>query len=98
MLTKQDRVGEKKVYSMPRKLELCAFEGGEEQQLRQISRSRAASQHVFERARMVLLFNEGRHVADIAQAGGRSPATISYLVHQFNDCSLAFVDNLPHID
>lgn len=80
---------------MPKKLELRAFEEGEEQKLRQISRSRTAPQRAVERAQMVLLFREGKPVGDIAQAVGRQPATVYRQVHQFNNRGLAFVDDLP---
>jgi transposase len=80
---------------MPRKLELRAFKEGEEQKLQQLSRSRTAPQRAVERAQMVLLFSEGKRVEDIAQAVGRTPASVYYQVHQFNDRGLAFVDDLP---
>ncbi len=80
---------------MPRKLELRAFKEGEEQKLHQISRSRTAPQRAVERARIVLLFSEGKRVEDIAQAVSRTPATVYYQVHQFNDRGLAFVEDLP---
>ena len=80
---------------MPRKLELGAFKEGEEQKLQQLSRSRTAPQRAVERAQMVLLFSEGKRVEDIAQAVGRTPASVYYQVHQFNDRGLAFVDDLP---
>lgn len=80
---------------MPRKLELRAFKEGEEQKLHQISRSRTTPQRAVERAQIVLLFSEGKRVEDIAQAVGRTPATVYYQVHQFNDRGLAFVEDLP---
>ncbi len=80
---------------MPKKLELRAFEEGEEAKLQQISRSRTAPQRAVERAQMVLLFREGKRVEDIAQAVGRTPSTVYHQVHQFNDRGLAFVDDLP---
>lgn len=80
---------------MPRKLELRAFEEGEKQKLHQISRSRIAPQRAVERAQIVLLLSEGRRVEDIAQAVGRTQATVYYQVHQFNDRGLAFVEDLP---
>ena len=80
---------------MPKKLELRAFKEGEEAKLQQISRSRTAPQRAVERAEMVLLFSEGKRVEDIAQAVGRTPATVYHQVHQFNDRGLAFVDDLP---
>ena len=80
---------------MPKKLELRAFAEGDEQKLHQISRSRTASQRAVERAQIVLLFSEGRRVKDIAEAVGRTPATVYYQVHQFNDRGLAFVEDLP---
>lgn len=80
---------------MPRKLELRAFREGEEEKLHQISRSRTAPQRAVERAQMVLLFSEGQRVEAIAQAVGRTPATVYYQVHQFNERGLAFVEDLP---
>jgi transposase len=80
---------------MPRKLELRAFREGEEEKLHQISRSRTAPQRAVERAQIVLLFSEGKRVEDIAQAVGRTQATVYYQVHQFNDRGLAFVEDLP---
>lgn len=44
---------------------------------------------------MVLLFSEGKRVEAIAQAVGRTPATVYYQVHQFNERGLAFVEDLP---
>ena len=84
-----------KAYPMPRKLELRVFKEGEAQKLQQLSRSRTAPQRAVERAQMVLLFSEGKRVGDIAQAVGRTPASVYYQVHQFNDRGLAFVDDLP---
>ena len=80
---------------MPRKLELRAFQAGEKEKLHQISRSRTAPQRAVERAQIVLLFSEGQRVEAIAQAVGRTQATVYYQVHQFNDRGLAFVDDLP---
>jgi transposase len=80
---------------MPRKLELRAFREGEEEKLHQISRSRTGPQRAVERAQIVLLLSEGKRVEDIAQAVGRTQATVYYQVHQFNDRGLAFVEDLP---
>ena len=80
---------------MPKKLQLRDFKDGEEEQLRQISRSRTAPQRAVERAKIVLLFREGARVEDIAREVGRTGATVYYQVHQFNDRGLAFVDDLP---
>ncbi len=80
---------------MPKKLSLRAFKEGEEAKLRQISRSRTAPQRAVERAQIILMFQEGQRVEDIAQAIGRTGATVYYQVHQFNDRGLAFVDDLP---
>lgn len=80
---------------MPKKLSLRDFKEGEEDKLRQISRSRTASQRAVERAKIVLLFREGKRVEEIAQEIGRTGATVYYQVHQFNDRGLAFVDDLP---
>ncbi len=80
---------------MPRKLDLRALKEGEAQKLHQISRSRTAPQRAVERAQIVLLFSEGKRVEAIAQAVGRTPATVYRQVHQFNERGLAFVDDLP---
>ncbi len=80
---------------MPKKLSLRAFKEGEEAKLRQISRSRTAPQRAVERAQIILMFQEGQRVEDIAQAIGRTGATVYYQVHQFNDRGLAFVEDLP---
>lgn len=80
---------------MPKKLLLRAFKEGEEAKLRQISRSRTAPQRAVERAQIILMFQEGKRVEDIAQHIGRTGATVYYQVHQFNDRGLAFVEDLP---
>lgn len=80
---------------MPKKLWLRAFKEGEEAKLCQISRSRTAPQRAVERAQIILMFQEGKRVEDIAQQLGRTGATVYYQVHQFNDRGLAFVEDLP---
>ncbi|GIL14634.1 MAG: hypothetical protein BroJett038_33540 [Chloroflexota bacterium] len=80
---------------MPRKMQIRAFKEGEEEKLQQISRSRIASQRAVERAQIVLLFSVGKRVEDIAQAVGRTQATVYRQVHQFNDRGLACVEDLP---
>jgi len=80
---------------MPKKLHLRDFKEGEEDKLRQISRSRTVPQRAVERAQIILLFREGKRVEDIAKEIGRTGATVYYQVHQFNARGLAFVDDLP---
>lgn len=80
---------------MPKRLQLRAFKEGEKHQLHLMSRSRTAPQRAVERAQIVLLFSQGNRVEDIAQEVGRTPATVYYQVHQFNDRGLAFVEDLP---
>lgn len=80
---------------MPKKLLLRAFKGDEEAHLRQLSRSRTASQRAVERAKIILLFQAGTRVEDIAIEIGRTATTVYYQIHQFNDRGLAFVDDLP---
>jgi transposase len=78
---------------MPRKLQLRAFKDGEEEKLRQMSRSRTAAQRAVERAQIILLFQEGKRAEDIAQEIGRTIATVYYQVHQFNERGLGFLED-----
>ena len=78
---------------MPRKLQLRAFKDGEEEKLRQMSRSRTAAQRAVERAQIILLFQEGKRAEDIAQEIGRTIATVYYQVHQFNERGLDFLED-----
>jgi len=78
---------------MPRRLQLRAFKEGEEAMLEQLRRSRTAAQRAVERARIVLLFHEGKRVEDIAEEIGRTITTVYYQVHQFNDRGLDFLQD-----
>ena len=79
---------------MPKKFKLRAISETEHEKLKQLSRSRTAPKREVERAEMVLLFSAGQRVEGIAAKLGRTPSTVYYQLHQFNQRGIAFTKDL----